>query len=74
MNKSEYLQTVAEFLSEMIRTVNIFKIGAMISEAKTDQEREYLSQALTIMLNTDFKQINRFTNPGSYQEEDAMFD
>jgi hypothetical protein len=44
--KGEYFERITDLLAEMIRTVSILALAAKLTEATSETERCYLSQAL----------------------------
>ena len=64
LNSETFDKTIA-FLSEVVHSINVLKIGQLISEAGTDEERIALSNALTSLLQTNnsFGYNNGFDTP-----------
>ncbi len=68
MPTSEILERLLSTLGDISRTVNVLTVAQKISEATTDEERQYLASALSNMLGDGG--FNRNTTlGGSYSPE-----
>jgi hypothetical protein len=48
---SEQFQRIADLLSEIARTIAIIAVAGRMAEATTDEEKIYLSQSMTALMN-----------------------
>ncbi len=68
--KSEYFEKLMGLLSDVTRSVNILTIAQKLTEASSDEERIYLSQALSHPMQSDgFQSNNGNFNNGFHNEQ-----
>lgn len=53
MEKTEMFDNLVRLLESVTRMVSVLAIGQKLTEATTDSEREYLSRALSALLNKE---------------------
>jgi hypothetical protein len=62
---AEHIQRIADLLSEIARTIALIVIAQRMAEATTEEEKIYLSQSMTALMND--QQSPRLGGAGSAQ-------
>ena len=69
--REKTLDQILSLISDVANTVNILKLGQRINEARSDQERLYLAEALTRLLRTD--NLNCIRGPHNGYDDNPMY-
>jgi len=51
MNTSQIVELISSFLSEVTRTLNTVALSERLANAKSDEERSFLAQALAALMS-----------------------
>lgn len=73
INKSDLIEKVTILLRDISKSANLFKVAAMLNEAKTDEERVYISQALGDLIDGGSCRQEQFTQPQYHHQSEQMF-
>lgn len=69
MEKAEMLENLVRLLESVTRMVSVITIGQRLTEATTDSEREYLSRALSSLLEKEHIGFGNNMNGGFRQDQ-----